>query len=324
MKITRDSVRGGSLGPPLLDYLRQIPDGLLFFRQHQIRHPLGIYNLSLQQLAVDFAAVLDEYFAVTRRCELVLDGKFSEPTELLTRHKALLYTMRSHLDDCCLVLKAFVDSSVSPSCSVFTETYVAESKLPGFKTFQQALAGYLQGYLAPVTNKLKHQQGMMRAIVLYGDGFARVGYFVEEPDKDGVMAPSHDVHKGGNSAFSFARDILFNLFQLYYCSERIAKVVLQVLSAKGHHLQPTPEPAGEPWTRLIKAAAQVNSSLVFPDEPKRGLPSLRFTPGTSPELVLKYPDKGILLRSQKRLKFTVFTKGDGISRSFKMPYWKSP
>jgi hypothetical protein len=156
--------------------------------------------------------------------------------------------------------------------------------------------------------------------MLYGDGLVRVGYFVEEPDSSGVIRPARSIHRDGNSAFSFARDILWNLFNLYYCSERLAKNVLQVLSTRGVDILPTASSVTDQWLDLLGKATHIRP-LVFPDEPKKGIASLRFTRGDSPLLTLKYPDAAALYRCPRTLKITVFTQGDGVSRAFKMPYW---
>jgi hypothetical protein len=318
MKIVR-STRDGSVAPVALDYLGQIPEECLFYKKHELRHPLGIYNISLQQVIGAFGAVIEEYLSVTRRCELIVDGAFSKPERLLEYQKILLYSLREHIDDCYLILKTLVDPCTTTSRSKFTETYVLESRLSGFKAFQQSIAGYAQGYLSTITNRLKHQQARMRPIMLYGDGLVRVGYFIEEPDSNGVIRPAPTIHRDGNSAFSFARDILFNLFNLYYCSERLLKIVLQALSMRGLDIRPKPSPAPQQWPDLLFQAAQIRP-LVFPDEPKKGIVSLRFVRGDNAELTLKYPDKAVLYRCHSALKFTVFTQGDGVSCAFKMPY----
>ena len=59
----------------------------------------------------------------------------------------------------------------------------------------------------------------------------RLGFYVEELDENEVAGPSFQLH-GGNSAYSFARDIRLNLFHVYLASEALTKTVGAVMTKK--------------------------------------------------------------------------------------------
>jgi hypothetical protein len=320
MRIEMSEEVNGGIGPVVLGYLSNIPADYLYHPQHLLRHPVGTYNVSLAELTTRFRATIDEYLKVTTRLELSLHPDEIEIDELLANQSNLLYALAEHIDAMFLILKALVDPATSKSTATFADRYVRESKLPGFRAFEETLEPYRRGYLGPIVNRLKHQQCYLRGISMYGDGIVRIGYYLEEPDARGALGPSRAVHKDGNSAFSFARDLLFNLFNVYYCSERLAIAICAALEGlHGIKLPLQKQELNSAWQEMIQAASEIGAR-VFPDEIHKGFPLLRLVGQPSEILELDFPGR-LHLRIPSQMKIAVRALGDGSTTSFKMPYF---
>jgi hypothetical protein len=200
MRIIRTLGRDGTFAPLAANYLAGIPQQHVFFREQQLRHPASIYNLSLEKLTRAFVAVLEGYARDTTRFSVEPNGDF-DLKALLEAQEHLLRCLQEHLDDCYLILKTFVDPATTNTKSIHANQYVVDSKLPGAKAFMQATVDYKTSLI--IANKLKHNQGRLRGCGIYpGDG-VYLGYFLEEPDKAGVLGPSPEIHPN-RGAFSFA------------------------------------------------------------------------------------------------------------------------
>jgi len=316
MKIKRNLDRNGTLGPLALNFLAGIPHQYIFSREQQLRHPSSIYNLSLDKLARAFFAVAEGYARDTALFKDLPNGGFDIKV-LLDAQEHLLRCLQEHLDDCYLILKTFVDPATTKSKSIYADQYVVDSKLPGAKAFIQASEGYRTSL--KIVNKLKHSQGRLRGFGIYpGDG-VYLGYFLEEPDKAGVVGPSPEIHPN-QGAFSFARDLKWRFFLVYSLSESLVKAVERALMA----LHQTPIGKGEPpqqqtedWNRLAAAISNIPLAI-FPKESRTSVATVHLT-GDGRELSMKFPDRVHIVYPSLSGRAVVSTVGDGFSRQFKLP-----
>jgi len=60
MKLSLSLAQQGNLYPSVYNCLRSLPDCALHHSDHGLRHPLGIYSLSLGRVVQAFKVVLDE------------------------------------------------------------------------------------------------------------------------------------------------------------------------------------------------------------------------------------------------------------------------
>src|SRR5947209_656999 len=117
MDIVRSFEQDGTIAPSALNYLGEIPKQYLYLNHHARRHPLGIYNVSLEQLEKDFDKLLAEYFGNLKflRENVHIDGTLIRDNlsegyiDLLEAQKNFIHSLRSHIDDCYTVLATLVD-----------------------------------------------------------------------------------------------------------------------------------------------------------------------------------------------------------------------
>ena len=118
MIVSRKSTQFAGLLPEASEVLHshfQIP---LFYRDYKLRHPLGIYNLSLGEVFFEFREVLDELEVFESNAPHIRQ-KIAEDwgDKLLSKQRQLLYAIMEHMDDCRNILKSFF-----PPNSGFWET----------------------------------------------------------------------------------------------------------------------------------------------------------------------------------------------------------
>ncbi len=318
MKITRNFDVDGTLGPLALNYLAAVPEQHVFFRQQQLRHPVSIYNFSLDKLAKAFFAVLDDYARDTVRLSAEPTGGF-ELKSLLEAQEHLLRCLQEHLDDCYLILKTLIDPATAKGKSVFADQYIKESRLPGAKAFMESTADYKLSLR--IANKLKHNQGRLRGFGIYPGDSVRLGYFLEEPDAAGVIGPSPEIHPD-QGAFSFARDLKWRFFLVYSLSENLVKAVERALMGlhqfRLERAAPT-QKEGDDWNRLVTMVSKIERAI-FPKEQDASMASVRLSENGR-ELSIVFPDRIRVIDPalRGRTRAVVSTVGDGFSRQFKLP-----
>ena len=287
MQLIRSIQKDGTLCPAAINYLGELPPGTVFHQAHQLRHPLSIYRLSLDNIADSLGRVAEQYFQITKEAQ----AKNTNPefNLMLECQKNFLRSLQEHLDDCYLVLKALVNPATVKHKEIFADRFVLKNKLPGAKSFFDAITPY-KGSLQ-IANKLKHQQGRLRGVTIFPSNVPHLGYYLEEPHTNGTLGASRDVHPD-QGAFSFARDLSWHLFNVYLISEKLVKAVTTaVKSLHQTTLSPSKPSLNEPldakWRNLISSISSMPAAI-FPKEVAKGIATFELT-GQSEVLTIKFP-----------------------------------
>ena len=316
MKITRSLDRDGTLGPLALNYLAGIPQQHIFSREQQLRHPASIYDLSLEKLSRAFAAVTEGYKRDTARLSVTQKELF-DLKALLDTQEHLLRCLQEHLDDCYLILKTFVNPATTTSKSDYAEQYVLDSKLPGIRGFRDAAADYKTSLR--IANLLKHNQGRLRGVGIYPGDDVYLGYYLEGPDKTGVLGPSPEIHPN-RGAFSFARDLKWRFFLVYSLSESLTKAVQRAFAGL-HQISIGRDKLklqSEEWDRLTSAISKIPRAI-FPKEMDASVATIQVSEDEK-ELSIKFPDRVRILYPSFTGRAVVSTVGDGFSTQFNVPF----
>jgi hypothetical protein len=314
MRITRTVERDGALGPPAVDYLSEIPLQHIFYREQQLRHPASLYSVSLEKLTKAFLDVADGYIRDTARFSLGSDG--FDLTVLLQAQEHLLRCVQEHLDDCYLVLKTLVDPASTKARSIAADEYVIASRLPGAKSFTQATVDFKTSL--NIATKLKHNQGRLREVGDYrGDG-VYLGYYLEEPNKQGALAPSVEIHPNGG-AFSFAADLKWRFFLVYSLSENLLKAVERALTGlHGVSLRRASSPQHDAeWNQLTKTIAKLPRAI-FQKEMNANVATVQLSADEG-ELSIKFPDRVRILYPSISGRAVVKHKIDRFSPQCRVP-----
>ncbi len=100
MKFTLSVAQQGNLYPSVYNCLRSLPDCALHHSEHKLRHPIGIYSLSLGRVVQAFKVVLDENEKIY---QTPIDSNCQcnfETVALLKAQQELLDALMAHIDDC--------------------------------------------------------------------------------------------------------------------------------------------------------------------------------------------------------------------------------
>lgn len=282
--ITRSLARDGTFAPSAVNFLDRIPENALFNVAQRLRHPDSIYKLSLGKISGAFCQVAEEYLSKTE--EYRSSGSALFQVDLLLKEQAnLLRVLQEHLDELWMVLKTLVDPASAMKHGEYNDKYVIESKLPGSKSFQQAIDDYKR--TLQIANKLKHQQCYLRGVAVWHPSSVHLGYCLEEIDSQGVFGPSPDIHPD-QGAFSFARDLKWHLANVYLCSEKLVKAVTRALDARGMSIRAEKTGDYKEWEKVIALAAKIPPAY-FPKETRKSLAGFHFD-SDSQTLTVKIPE----------------------------------
>jgi hypothetical protein len=135
----------------------------------------------------------------------------------------------------------------------------------------------------------------------------------------GGLGPVAAVHPGENSAFSYNRDIAFHLCSVFAIGARLANSLYGV--DRRLVASQSPKVVGvrdSDWSRAILKTSELPSEF-FPDEVSKPVPKVQTVAG---KVFIEYPAgrhriSGPPPGSEVRLHFG----GDGVTRSFKLPYF---
>jgi hypothetical protein len=333
MNIIRSVEQNGTIAPCALNYLGEIPSQFLYLNQHARRHPLGIYNVSLEQVEKDFDKLLTRYFESLKflRGNIHIDGNLIKDNlnegydDLLLAQKGVIHSLRAHIDDCYSVLATFIDPtniSGKPANTNFTDRWLKSLNFSSLGSFNDSISSYKNDYLAPLVNGLKHRQSRLRGLFFYKYDDVRIGYYLEDSDIDGIPGPSPNVHKDRNSAFSFGRDILFNLYHVYFISEMLVEAVKAALEHyHSYSLKPrSVESRSEIWLKILRQVSEIRPSA-FPDEIERPFACLTFADkGEQSSFFLRYPVLMFPPRFPQGMRVMSTIHLDGVGLTYKLPY----
>lgn len=282
--ITRSLARDGTFAPSAVNFLDQIPEYALFNTSQRLRHPDSIYKLSLGKISGAFCQVAEEYLSKTEEYRSSSSTSF-QVDPLLKEQANFLRVLQEHLDELWMVLKTLVDPAYAIKHGEYNDRYVIESKLPGAKSFQQAIDDYKR--TLRIANKLKHQQCYLRGVAVWHPSSVHLGYCLEELDSQGVFGPSPDIHPD-QGAFSFARDLKWHLANIYLCSEKLVKAMTKALDSRGISVTAGKAASDKEWERVIALASKIPPAY-FPKETRKPLAGFHID-SDSQTLTVKIPE----------------------------------
>jgi hypothetical protein len=224
------------------------------------RHPLAIYNTSLQFVSSRLLKVLDS-LEDKDGISCFLNKQPTTWWEALAESTdAMLDALMEHMDDCNSVLQAFVPPEVNLS------------RRREFKAYQRDVGEYRK-HIGLIVNYIKHQQGRIRPCVAWYERTYLPGYYIEGPDSKGVLGPVECIHTNGNTAFSFLRDVRYHLVGIYAVSACLSKAIRDLAGWSGDFTQQKPHQGKDGLTRAVLRVAKYPST-VFEDEVNKPWPHL--------------------------------------------------
>lgn len=217
-------------GLTALSHLSALKAGVSHHEDHDQRHPLGIYNLSVTRVCEKVrrcSVILEEYFLLPPQITEI--DKHAELRDgIVDRLELCLYVAAEHIDDVELIGKSFFkDPKQHP-------------KSPHTKALNRAMKP-LRDQITSVTNAIKHAQGRLRLFALevnYDDRDMCLHGFFVEGFEGGAVAPSPVIHKSGGTVFSITSFLWGILLYIELISREIGRFLEAISAVDGSSAAP--------------------------------------------------------------------------------------
>jgi len=304
--------------PSAFGAIASIPDAFLFNTEHGLRHPKSAYDTSLRLISAHWVKTLDELDRM--RSEYLWKGNADHMPVVIDAYTQLLHRINEHHDACYSVLRSLCPASAAKATLIDTQ-FLDKAKLVGWKQFREATKEYRENHIGLIVNTLKHKQGELCPIYFQSTIEFRPGYYLRDVLPGGAMGPSRTLHSGGNTAFSFARDMLMHLWWLYRIGDLLSIAITTALQVRhGHTLVVAPQSAGDAnLIGILERCAQLRPEF-FPDELSKPYPRVLFQP-TPTAVTLEFPTTARGIRMGSELRVVTQFVVDGAHLSEKMPYF---
>jgi hypothetical protein len=234
-------------------------------------------------------------------------------------YRGLLLLLYEHLDASYGCVRALVQPLGDKDPLLDTQ-FLDRAMVPGWKEFRLRARPYTQDRLGAVVNSLKHNQSELASFYLHQLPDLRAGYYVRDVLPSGSLGPAPRVHSDGNSAFSFARDMLIHFWNLYYISSELATLMRGLLPKSNVPAAPYQNVSLNPaWEVLASRIASLPLAF-FPDEVRLPCPLVRWNPSAQ-ELAIEMPGAVRPSRLPNGYQMRTAINIDSSHRSNKLPYF---
>lgn len=283
-------------------------DGIrLYHERQEKRHPLGIYNLTLTEVLDKTSALLTLYEEANHGLPYLDPNKSDWDESILNATNSLLYSIMNHLDGYKSIISCFFEDQTSKDANK-----VMRNIARGIRPYRDNVA--------KIVNSLKHKQTCLSPFYFHCPGVFVLGYFVEGVQPSGAIGPDPSVHKGGNVAISYNRDLPFHVCGLYYCSSVLANNIYQVFGVVSSD---SPKGVNVQLEEVLKRISVLPMTF-FPDEVNKPTPFVKYKPASQNKgfiVTMEIPLKNCKAKTIPRgCRAKAKWKGDGSSRTFKLPY----
>jgi hypothetical protein len=323
MKIKISTDLDGTLRPRVLNVIRGVPESIWKNEIHSLAPPIALFSRSLNKICSNWLAAIELIDRNTLMLSLGQEIKKSD--EILDAYKLVLYALNEHIDTCYSVLRCLCPKT-QPKVR-FDEQACKDQKIVGLDRFEeQVVKGYRQIRLGAIVNKLKHSQGQLNLIYARTTTDVRLGYFVNSVSTSGVNHPNKEIHTDGNTAFTFARDMMINFWWLYRSSEILSDCIMGTCNAwNGIQVTPTLLETSQEdlnWSRLCKSISEISPAF-FPDENFVPFPDIRY-PTNGSWISVEFPTSRKAIRTKDALTFSVLSTVEEGALTIKSPYFGAP
>lgn len=271
------------------------------------RPPLGIYNISIRRLVEALARTSRELNELHSRAAGPEEGdglRWLEP--VMESQGEVLSAAQAHIDDCAEIAAAALGGGA------LRKTDVGRRYL--------RFVGDYADRVSRIANHIKHYHGRLRPFSFYTPDECFPGYIVEGVDRAGIVGPEPTVHRHGHGAFSFARDLRLHFVWIYGVSSALAEVLASAVDHPAASVSALAD--SDEYFELAESIVGLPARF-YPDEVSLPVPSTRLSgQGKDRELRLSYTQEqlGTAIPRDRRMRIATVWQGDGVSKSFRLPY----
>jgi hypothetical protein len=317
MRIVRRTDLHGSLLPSALSSIDAIPPQYLHHEKHQLLHPKSAYGTSIRLLTAQWTKTLDDLSDLRVRHATGQDDLYL--MDVAASYSALLHKLNEYFDACYAVLRSLSPIMESRPTLVHSQ-YLDRVKLTGWKQFRDATRNYRESHVGLIVNALKHSQGELCPLYFHSASEFRPGYYLRGLLPGGVRGPDPRLHRGGNTAISFNRDMLIHLWWLYRTSDLLVDAIAAYLDSS-YKVSLTPQAAKlseAKWADVLQRCSALSPEF-FPDE--WSLPYPRAVYRESPqEFSIEFPSTAGTHKIRGEIQVRTLTTVDGAYPIEQVPY----
>ncbi len=318
-------VRHADLMPAAWDAICRVPETVWAHRAQAVLHPRTTYARAIAKIIdawLDVFPALDALSSELRFEQPAVSAKLLEQ-----RYIRLLHALNEHFDACYSVIRCL--HAPQRDKAEWHEHAARRQNPPGLKAFdEQAVKGYRDARLGRIVNLLKHDHARLSLLSMRTDLFGAsltLGYFVDGPLPSGAIGPAPRVHRGGNSAFSFNRDMLLNWWWLYRTSKLLASIV-EATSSRTTKVATEVSPLDDAVPadvspKLVELCREIAALRLdfMPDEVGQPFPLVLLPPHAQfMRIVFPANRRANPIRGEPR--FTGLLTVDSVGQSYKIPY----
>jgi hypothetical protein len=300
--------------PPITKVLAAIPQEALYHELIGRRAPLAVYNVAVQELWSRLQKVIRclesmSKYKLPESDQTAIPGLPDMP-DTLENYRELLYSLMEYLEDCKGILRSLFKSADAFKKNPYVRNYEAEIE-------------QYRDYVGNIVNKIKHNQARLRGVFLYNEDLFVPGFYVEKAIDGDTVGPDSDIHEGGATAISFYRDIRYHFVEVLLSSDSLALAARDIMG-----ISPSGEQGGPNEGELsgVNSLADRISQLpltCFINEVGKDEPFVLALQKSvkDPEFVIGYGPATWKFKTFLDFKISVQSMGDGVTRSFKFPYF---
>jgi hypothetical protein len=299
--------------PEVIGYLASIKEFEYSYKHYCLRHPCGIFNLSINYVLNDFLELLKELGEhqsnFDKNKEIRLSKKFSQ----------LINDFFKFYDSCFEIIQACCKQH-PPFKKEFLWKWLQRFNYETGKNFFNKLNSDLEHY-RKIYNKLKHSINAIQPIYFYKDEISVMGYYLQSVASDGSIGPDEEIHPKHQNTHS-ASSYNFNLRKLYYLVYKISLVLQEVIITHFEQVYETNLDFNQNYKSDDKLWKELHERVTglpyifFPNEFNQNIPEVKINDNN-----LTFKIKKAKSTNLDDYRIRLIESGDGFSRSFRMPFY---
>lgn len=317
-----------SLIPPFFYTLSKISEGGLSYRYYQVRHPGAIFSRTFLDVLNSYNLLYKKVNNVQASANACTDN---DRAELLSLTQEFLANLLKYFEGNYEIFLCFCPQETKPSQELY--------KWFSSKTYGSLVAKYFQNtnpYLKKyreLLNALKHSSNKLLILQFINpeNQGSTIGFYLEGVvDEHGAIGPLpefHPLHNDRHTAWSYN----LHFKNLYFLIHKIAieadSVVQQLIKDNKLSLGPVIMPLVSANIEQVARDAFTNAKRLnhdsfyyFPQEENEAAQTVSLSTDNS-ELIFEEKTQNSVLPKGSRI--IVAFSGDGFSRTFGLPYFKS-
>ena len=284
---------------PAATFLYEKRDQVQGIPKDGLRHPFGTYNVSVNSVVSSALALVTEIDRLLQFSAQDTAREAIRSSLLIATTKQFLLAMGEHVDACEKILKCYLlpagGNAYNKACRQFRTNL-----------------GWYERHVMAQANHIKHRHSQVRALCLYSNQIAVPGYFIESPVNDDAVGPDKLIHGGKNTAFSYNRQLRTSINGLFFISRTLTNLLQTKTSTNSKDSE------NDSVRSLLNKIAALPTTL-FPDEYDQLYAELL---EKNDHFQLSYGRGRPPRMPYNLVNFQTALGGDGVTRSFQIPYLK--